>query len=85
MDSFPLAKPFSKNNDFVIKESKKGVCPRWIFSLPKLSKMITTTFCFVAFSVGLLVTTGLKIEFNSVSLKYFDQYCKIAGFEGILV
>ena len=25
MDSFPFAKPFSKNSDFLINESKKGV------------------------------------------------------------
>ena len=38
-----------------------------MFSLPKLSKMNITTFFLVSGSVGFVLTTGLKIEFNSLS------------------
>ena len=68
IESFPLANPFSKNSDFSINESKKGVCPRWVFSLPKLSKIKITTFLFVGLPEGFVSVIGLNSAFNSLSV-----------------
>ncbi len=66
---------------------KKEFDQCWIFSFPKLSKIIITTFLLVGLYVGFILTIGLKIfrlilshqntsDFGSVS--FFPMVFKMA-------